>query len=714
MSRSIISSDGPSAIEKLHGETLQAWSASQIEPLEESERRRRVVETLSEICKAWIATTMITEFHLPPNEDVGGRIFATGSYRHNVHTSGSDIDLVLVAPERMTREHFFTTLVERLNERRDVKNLTFAADAIVPIISMVFDGIDIDLSFCTLQRHKVPDKLDMLDNAVLAGLDEVSVRSVNGVRVATLLIDLVPNTQVFRQALRFIKAWGKHRGVYSAKLGYPTGIGWAIMVAKACQCYPQQNGAGVVFAFFRFYKGWFKPDRINHPIFLTESLTPKNPVGNLKCWPKSRNDSNAVFPIITPAYPFANATYNVTATTLRTLCDEFQRSHEQIVSRTTATEVATSVEADDIWKTLLSPYRVFDESNYFLNVQFSCSLFSEYDKWVDYCEAKIRWLWTEGSQNRGAALECFPTIKIRVFTQRFEDPVQQEELQLLKNQEKDRQLSAMRTHLATISASPQASPQQSTQQLTPLRPSGGGAANTAASPQLTTIATVRDLFTCHFFFPFTLLEAPPRAPHQPSPPKPDIPRVIKAFQQIVMQDERAPRTAHTKPPVVKILKKADLPKWLGLEEEKSDVVSIAEETREQKPPDLVGPTTERSHQQTMQLSTLSGKQGPELITREEGSFVAGGTAEGSSREHAVCKRARENDDTDNKTSPERVATDVALHFEKAVATASAIENTAQRTVEANSAQANTRDAQTTEESDSDGTSEENVLMGLDF
>lgn len=44
-------------------------------------------------------------------------------------------------------------------------------------------------------------------------LDDAGVRSLNGVRVAELILALVPNHKAFRTTLRAVKEWARRRGV---------------------------------------------------------------------------------------------------------------------------------------------------------------------------------------------------------------------------------------------------------------------------------------------------------------------------------------------------------------------------------------------------------------------------------------------------------------------------------------------------------------------
>jgi poly(A) polymerase len=641
MTQRIISEDGPSEVERLHNATLEAWVKATLEPIDESESRRRAVEQISAVCKAWIRYTMITDFNLPSSEDYGGRIFTTGSYRHNVHSSGSDIDMVLIAPRRITRQHFFSTLVEQLRNQRGVTDLIFAEEAIVPIISFKFEGVDIDLSFVAIQSDNVPDTINMLDDRIHIGLDDIAVKSVNGVRDAQLLIDSVPNTQVFRQALRFIKHWGKRRGIYGAKLGHTSGIGWAIMVAKVCQCYPNLNGAGLILRFFRFYRSWVRKDPTasnpNNPIFLSKSLTPDTVIPGIpKSWNAKTNarDAQAMYPIITPAYPYQNSCYSVSRTTLDTICDEFARAHDilmkhmeaesqhapllakaadaqlkrqqQIANTSTPTKAPAGM-ADlgipglpdyaeqypyGVWSRVMEPVDLFGTYTYFLHVAVSATDFKEYDTWVDFVESKIRFLWTEGPRNRGACFECYPQVRIRVVTRRFEEPAQVEILAKLKAAAKT--AAARRAAIggsgsmqnvnvvsnATVelgALSPMATTAQLGASPDPRLSAGSPAGNKygavpASAQQLQ--EKLPSLFTCHFYFGISM-DSGKDAQGRPVPAAraPNLPEIIKAFHGICADK----MSAGTKLPVVDIVRQSALPAWLpGLPKPVTDTTNPGE------------------------------------------------------------------------------------------------------------------------------------------
>jgi poly(A) polymerase len=78
----------------------------------------------------------------------------------------------------------------------------------------------------------------LLDSNILKNCDEESIRSLNGTRVADILLQQVPNVENFRTTLRCIKLWAKSRGIYSNVLGYFGGVAYMILTAKICKQFP--------------------------------------------------------------------------------------------------------------------------------------------------------------------------------------------------------------------------------------------------------------------------------------------------------------------------------------------------------------------------------------------------------------------------------------------------------------------------------------------
>lgn len=120
----------------------------------------------------------------------------------------------MVAPKDITREDFFELyppVLERMSPPGAIEELTPVPDAFVPIIKIEYSGISIDLIFASLSMSSVPLNLDLKDKSVLKGLDERTMRSINGPRVTDEILDLVPHQKTFRTALRAIKLWAQRK-----------------------------------------------------------------------------------------------------------------------------------------------------------------------------------------------------------------------------------------------------------------------------------------------------------------------------------------------------------------------------------------------------------------------------------------------------------------------------------------------------------------------
>ena len=97
-----------------------------------------------------------------------------------------------------------------------------------------------------------------------------------GSRVTDQILRLVPNVNVFRDALRCIKLWASRpylahicvaapvtlcihvsgRAIYSNVSGFLGGVAWAMLVARICQLYPNAVAGAIVSRFFIIMYQW--------------------------------------------------------------------------------------------------------------------------------------------------------------------------------------------------------------------------------------------------------------------------------------------------------------------------------------------------------------------------------------------------------------------------------------------------------------------------
>jgi len=104
-----------------------------------------------------------------------------------------------------------------IRQRPEVAELAPVPDAFVPIIKFKWDSISIDLIFGRLALPRVPMDLELADSSILKGLDEACLKSLNGPRVTDEILRLVPNSSVFKHALRAVKLWAKRMDQFPDK-----------------------------------------------------------------------------------------------------------------------------------------------------------------------------------------------------------------------------------------------------------------------------------------------------------------------------------------------------------------------------------------------------------------------------------------------------------------------------------------------------------------
>ncbi|CAK3864990.1 related to PAP1-poly(A) polymerase [Lecanosticta acicola] len=260
-------------------------------------------------------------------KEAGGKVFTYGSYRLGVYGPGSDIDSLMVAPKHVTREDFFKYMPDLIRKSvppEELPELTPVPDANVPIIKLEMSGVSVDLIFSALQIASVPKTLELSDNNLLRGLDSTDMRCVNGTRVTDRILQLVPQSKIFRFALRAIKLWAQKRAIYGNVVGFPGGVAWGMLVARVCQLYPKAAASHIVNKFFFVISNWNWPK----PIFLQS----REHVPHLqeKEWDPSlyKGDSFHLMPVITPAFPCMNSTVSVGRSQRTVILQELARGRQ--------------------------------------------------------------------------------------------------------------------------------------------------------------------------------------------------------------------------------------------------------------------------------------------------------------------------------------------------------------------------------------------------
>ncbi|ESW10387.1 hypothetical protein PHAVU_009G204900 [Phaseolus vulgaris] len=366
------------------------------ESQEEAVGREEILGRLDQIVKIWVKNISRGKgFNEQLVQEANAKIFTFGSYRLGVHGPGADIDTLCVGPRHATRdEDFFGELWKMLSEMQEVTELHPVPDAHVPVMKFKFNGISVDLLYARLALWVIPEDLDISQESILQNVDEQTVRSLNGCRVTDLVLRLVPNIQTFRTTLRCMRFWAKRRGVYSNVAGFLGGINLALLVARICQLYPNALPNMLVSRFFRVYTQWRWPNPVMLCAIEEGSL-------GLPVWDPRRNpkDRYHLMPIITPAYPCMNSTYNVTSSTLRVMSDEFGRGSEMC-------EAMEASKAD--WDTLFEPCPFFESYKNYLQIDITAENSDDLRQWKGWVESRLRQLTLKIERHTYGMLQCHP------------------------------------------------------------------------------------------------------------------------------------------------------------------------------------------------------------------------------------------------------------------------------------------------------------------
>jgi poly(A) polymerase len=357
-----------------------------------------------------------------------------GSYRLGVHSTISDMDLLALAPLDVTREDFFTSLVVALKNDPRCQNVHPIPTAYTPVIKFMLrcgddvttskwkgtpnNVIHIDLVFANVadttklveyyRKRKEAQKLCTtslanalsvqyyLDDTDLQDQDEVGIRSLNGARVTQLILESVrSDIHKFQIVLCAVKHWAQVRGLYSNVLGFLGGVNWAILVAWVCKYYPDASASKTLNLFFHVFAKW----RWNNPVLLGDTIAEAPPICNvvtqaraitLPAWNPAVNkrDGLHLMPIITPAYPSMNSSYNVDSPQLRCIQHEMVLT-SAMLSRS-SNNANKSMVGHNKYGNLFQPSDFFQRHEYFLQVNIASRNEDDFIKWFRFVESKIR------------------------------------------------------------------------------------------------------------------------------------------------------------------------------------------------------------------------------------------------------------------------------------------------------------------------------------
>jgi len=335
--------------------------------------RERIISELETSLRLWVEESESLDLAVG---HVSARIVPYGSFRLGVVDKQSDLDLLAVLPQQITREEFFTDFCAGLGKGEVVKELRVLSTAFVPVVKFKYRGMEVDLTAVCLANFKsVPTDPLFLSQFPTEELDPRCLRSLNGYRATVAMEHMVPNVKRFRLLLRLVKAWAKRRGLYGNMVGFLGGASWAILVAKVCQLEVDSSGpiAHLVFLFFdeMLRWPWPKPVALMSIIPFSGGWDPA-----INTW-----DRDHVMPILTPSNPQINSAINMDSATLVLIKQNLEEGRDAC---------RAVFEGTKTWHELLLPSSFPTEFAFYLEVTAWAQ--TEVPRWFGAVESRLRWL----------------------------------------------------------------------------------------------------------------------------------------------------------------------------------------------------------------------------------------------------------------------------------------------------------------------------------
>lgn len=367
--------DPPTEIDRNASFSLQTFlhaRGSFLSP-EDNAKRQEVLFKLNEL-----VTQFVREVYKSRNNDLSnlenvyGKLVTYGSYRLGISDSDSDIDALCIAPSYVTREHFFTIFYKMLLNHTLVSELNKIDSARVPILTMKFQDIYVDLSFAKIAANQIDpgmDETSLENDSILNDVDRETMMSLNGPRVSNMIMKLVPNIDHFRTLLRFVRIWAKERGLYGNVYGYLGGVNLALLCAYICQRYPTALPAMLALMFFQdlHTHSWTEPIYINTPNTGTQ-------------FPSWEFDRREVMPIITPAYPSINSLSHATRSSKQRMTIEFKRGFKM---------TRDVLFKGYLWDVVVAPSNFFMQYKRYLQITAWSNNQDNFIKWISTVESRI-------------------------------------------------------------------------------------------------------------------------------------------------------------------------------------------------------------------------------------------------------------------------------------------------------------------------------------
>lgn len=281
-----------------------------------------------------------------------------GSYALGAHLKESDMDLVCFAPWQLQRHDIFNGMAQQLRQVDSISGLEIVERAPVPIIKFIYDeSMPVDISFARIHALSLTPMVNILDDQVLDGIEEVDCRSLDGPRVHHFIESkvAVDDKPVFCAALRCIKHWAMRRGIYGKPMGYLNGGTWALLLCKTyMESVAKCHVDSLLCAFFNHWAKWSWPKPV-----LLDKLHDMH--GRSTTFNELMEFQQDVMPILTPCYPYKSSNPYATHSTVKVMTRELIRA-SNIMNAYIQNEQVSLIPK------LFKPFNFYRQYKHYLNI----------------------------------------------------------------------------------------------------------------------------------------------------------------------------------------------------------------------------------------------------------------------------------------------------------------------------------------------------------
>ncbi|KAK2771644.1 hypothetical protein FQN53_004958 [Emmonsiellopsis sp. PD_33] len=332
-----------------------------------------------------------------------------GSYGSGVWTASSDVDCLCVGS--ISSKTFFELAMQRLRKAADsgVKILRKVKAATGTMLELEVLGIKFDLQYCPaaaiaerwLQVSILPQSDPIFDLALLP------LMKLQPYRDQCYLQRTIQNPATFRLLHRIIKAWAKHRGIYSSKFGYLGGIHITMMLSRLLKLLPSTssslNPADILCTFFNHYGNFnWKEEMVYDSSFYKRT-------------PRYHRGPREAMVILTLHAPVTNVARSASIPAMRTVVEEMKLADRLISSGKIGWTELVGIPREEEMPALSSPANEFLTSynSYIkINVQYWGLSLAKGSSLVGWLESRCLLLLADISRK-------LPDIHTRIWPARF-------------------------------------------------------------------------------------------------------------------------------------------------------------------------------------------------------------------------------------------------------------------------------------------------------